>query len=63
MGKCLPLFDANLASLLAISGGCYPLKIAKNRNLDIICDVLTPDDVILEFENAFIVFLAKFAMG
>ena len=46
MGKCLPLFDANLTSLLTISGGCYPLKIAKNRHLDVICDVITPDDVI-----------------
>ena len=33
MVKCFPLFDANLASPLDISGGCYPLKIAKNRHL------------------------------
>ena len=48
---------------LAISGVCYPLKIAKNRHLDVICDVIAPDDVIFLFENAFIVLLVQFPMG
>ena len=63
MVKCLPLFDANLASLLAISGGCYPLKIAKNCHLDVICDVITPDDVIFGVWKCFYCAAGKISYG